>query len=279
MIGTEEIYSDSRDAASQPCHVHLPQLRRLVRKLRAEADIPHANELLNEIAQAINMPMLTWVPDCSDPYYNAEMDEFCRQQGWPESILRAWWQEHATVKMPFYIRCRYEHLPFVTDIDRPKRPARINAVQQPSKVERLALEINRKLGHRSLLTIPVHLPKGRISMLTWAGPLTVVEVSDLLAAAEPELLAVAHYYVTLRGYGRKRQWTREDFMCLTPREWDCVRMAAQGHTQAEIGRLQNISSTTVRYHLDHAVEKLGAANRVHAVALAAQLGLLGPIGT
>ncbi len=279
MVGTDETQFDSRDGPSQPFCLPLPQLRRLVHKLRAEAEISNANVVLNEIAQTINMPMLTWVPDCSDPYYNADMDEFCRQQGWPESILRAWWQEHATVKMPFYIRCRYEHLPFVTAIDRPNQPTRVHPVQQPSKVERLAAEINRKLGHRSLLTIPVHLPKGRISMLTWAGPLSVAEVNDLLAAAEPELLAVAHYYVALRGNGRKRQWTREDFMCLTPREWDCIRMAAQGHTQAEIGRLQNISSTTVRYHLDHAVDKLGAANRVHAVALAAQLGLLGPIGS
>jgi DNA-binding NarL/FixJ family response regulator len=67
-------------------------------------------------------------------------------------------------------------------------------------------------------------------------------------------------------------------MRLTPREWDCLRFMAQGFRDADIARLMEIALTTVRYHIDNAVQKLGASNRTHAAAVAAQSGLLGPIG-
>jgi DNA-binding CsgD family transcriptional regulator len=39
-----------------------------------------------------------------------------------------------------------------------------------------------------------------------------------------------------------------------------------------------LASMTVRFHLDNVARKLGASNRAHAVAIAVQPGLLGPIG-
>jgi len=44
------------------------------------------------------------------------------------------------------------------------------------------------------------------------------------------------------------------------------------------GAWAGLASTTVRFHLDNVARKLGASNRTHAVAIAVQLGLLGPIG-
>ena len=65
---------------------------------------------------------------------------------------------------------------------------------------------------------------------------------------------------------------------LTPRESECLRLVAQGYRDAEIARLSGLAATTVRFHLDNVVRKFGAANRVQAVAIAAQLGVLGAIG-
>jgi len=65
---------------------------------------------------------------------------------------------------------------------------------------------------------------------------------------------------------------------LTPREADCLRLVAQGYRDAEIARLSGLAATTVRTHLDNVVRKFGASNRVQAVAIAAQLGLLGALG-
>jgi DNA-binding CsgD family transcriptional regulator len=66
---------------------------------------------------------------------------------------------------------------------------------------------------------------------------------------------------------------------LTPREWDCARTLAQGYREAEIAELIGIKQVTVRFHLDNIVQKFGCKTRTQAVALLAQLGLLGPIGT
>ena len=65
---------------------------------------------------------------------------------------------------------------------------------------------------------------------------------------------------------------------LTPREWDCLRTLAQGYREAEVAEVTGITKSTVRYHLENVVQKLGCKNRVQALALAAQLGLLGPVG-
>lgn len=55
---------------------------------------------------------------------------------------------------------------------------------------------------------------------------------------------------------------------LTPRERDCLRYSADGYTAKEIARRLNRSVATITQHLQTAVEKLGARNRLHAVMLA-----------
>ena len=56
-----------------------------------------------------------------------------------------------------------------------------------------------------------------------------------------------------------------------------AQLTAQGCREAEVASLIGMAQTTVRYHLDNVIRKLDASNRTHAVAIAAQLGILGPI--
>jgi DNA-binding CsgD family transcriptional regulator len=56
---------------------------------------------------------------------------------------------------------------------------------------------------------------------------------------------------------------------LTDRQKDCLRLVAQGFTSKEIGRLLDLSPSTVDNHVTTAVQTLGAPNRgVVARALA-----------
>lgn len=48
---------------------------------------------------------------------------------------------------------------------------------------------------------------------------------------------------------------------LTDRQKDCLRLVAQGFTSKEIGRLLDLSPSTVDNHVTAAVQQLGAANR------------------
>lgn len=60
----------------------------------------------------------------------------------------------------------------------------------------------------------------------------------------------------------------------TPREMECLRLAAEGRTAAAIGSALGIAVRTVEFHLRNVTEKLGATSKVNAVAIAASLGLL-----
>jgi DNA-binding CsgD family transcriptional regulator len=57
----------------------------------------------------------------------------------------------------------------------------------------------------------------------------------------------------------------------------CLRQIAAGFDLGEIAKHLGISRHTVKYHCRKAALRLGARNRSHAVAIAAVLGLIGPI--
>lgn len=61
---------------------------------------------------------------------------------------------------------------------------------------------------------------------------------------------------------------------LTPRERDVLRLLARGAGTPEMARELRISATTVRNHVQHLLEKLGAHNRLQAVSEALRLGLV-----
>jgi DNA-binding NarL/FixJ family response regulator len=63
---------------------------------------------------------------------------------------------------------------------------------------------------------------------------------------------------------------------LSDREVQVLKRVAAGLANKEIASQLGISRATVRNHLSHAFEKLGATNRTAAVASAIRNGLLGP---
>lgn len=61
---------------------------------------------------------------------------------------------------------------------------------------------------------------------------------------------------------------------LTARETECLKWAAEGKSEWEISQILGISEHTSEKHLLNAKRKLGAVNRVHAVAEAIRLGFI-----
>jgi DNA-binding CsgD family transcriptional regulator len=251
------------------------EMDRILASLRTASDLETAEAALSAVGEVLDMPFAYWVPDTSSPYCSPRVDAFARAHGWPVQLLELWWKRHAALKMPLYIRCRFEHLPFIVSLDHKRR--RDAGRDSPDEVQITSLI--RDMGVRSMLVVPLHLSKGRIGMVMWAGAGSAESVEDIVEDFEGDLIAIGYRFMGISTKALDGPvHVHDERSRLTPREWDCVRTLAQGYREAEVAELIGIKHVTVRFHLENVVHKFGCKTRTQAVALLAQLGLIGPIG-
>ena len=65
---------------------------------------------------------------------------------------------------------------------------------------------------------------------------------------------------------------------LTDRELEVLRAVATGRTNSEIAQELSLSESTVKTHVSRVLAKIGARDRVQAVIIAYEVGLVGPRG-
>lgn len=249
-------------------------LKNIVTNLRQATDLTEAESALDAVGNVLGLPFTFWALDAACPNLFPEMDRYARSRGWPDDLLRFWWNCHAALKMPVYIRCRFESLPFVISLDSHR-----NRYSGTSSEEKRVTALLRKMGITTVLVIPSHLPMRRIAVSLLAGSSKSSETKKLTMGLEGDLLAFGHRFMNIVNPLLSNVASLHDEQSrLTPREWDCVRILAQGYREAEIGPLIGVSKATVRFHVDNVVKKFGCKTRTQAIAVLAQLGLLGPIG-
>jgi len=107
---------------------------------------------------------------------------------------------------------------------------------------------------------------GKPMLLACTYQLDKSEATDLLDVARAHGVTIA----LRRGVWEhvEAALSERDDHPLTERETEVLGWVANGKSAWEIGEILGITKRTVDHHVENAVEKLGAANRTHAVAIA-----------
>lgn len=127
------------------------------------------------------------------------------------------------------------------------------------------------IGVRAGVTMPFHNPDGRTH---------VVSVS-LRKGAKPDEKRIPYIYALAA-----QTWIRHCALAgqlgepqvepirLTNRERECLSWAKEGKTNWEISQILSLAERTVEFHVGNAMRKLNASNRVTAIVIAIQEGLI-----
>jgi DNA-binding NarL/FixJ family response regulator len=94
---------------------------------------------------------------------------------------------------------------------------------------------------------------------------------SLLAVVEGNTALDPRAARVLANYVREHEPPLE---ALTPRELEVLRLVAQGLTNKEIGRTLYLSENTIKGNITDIIAKLGVRNRIEAVLIARERGLL-----
>lgn len=122
---------------------------------------------------------------------------------------------------------------------------------------------------RDWLAFPLITLDGQIMMVSLGGE--KIEMSDM----EFGMITLAATYAIGRAMQLQIAGERTvEHVELTPRERECLTWAAEGKSEWEISQILGISEHTSEKHLLNAKHKLGAVNRVQAVAEAIRRGYI-----
>lgn len=130
---------------------------------------------------------------------------------------------------------------------------------------------NAQMAHG--VSVPIHLPKGGFASLTGlrsGGTLSALQDMRHFLGQFSQIA----YALQEAAYPILREKAGSFPASLTKRERECLKWAAEGFTAIEIADRLHRSVATVTLHLNSAMHKLGARNRVQAVARAVHYRLL-----
>jgi DNA-binding NarL/FixJ family response regulator len=113
-------------------------------------------------------------------------------------------------------------------------------------------------------------------MLKDAPPGRLAEAVRTVAAGESLLAPAVTRRLVERFVRRPRPEGDEPFGELTERELEVLRLIARGLSNAEIAESLFLSEATVKTHITRILSKLGLRDRVQAVVLAYESGLVEP---
>jgi LuxR family transcriptional regulator len=139
---------------------------------------------------------------------------------------------------------------------------------------RPVVEYLRRSGLTFGVTVPIRAPDGALATFTAIRMGADSSAIEPLVRRIPELGQLGHSFHDAVSPDFPASARECPFCRLTKRERECLRLVGEGLTAKEIAYRLCRSEPTVVFHLNAAARKLGARNRLQAVARAAHYRLL-----
>jgi DNA-binding CsgD family transcriptional regulator len=192
--------------------------------------------------------------------------------GWTNKETERWWcVPRLALESPLPTACRYESEPFWCNAEgfRTSTPNPMLAALDLTDFERRSLT-------SAAIVVPVHLPFGQIGAASFMPhDRSHLDVSREFAAHGDTLGLLVRTFIASYTRVMCQQERVPVGPMLSKREVQCLRWAAVGKTDSEIGMIMLRSHATVRFHMHNAAVKLSAVNRSQALFKATQLGYIG----
>lgn len=181
----------------------------------------------------------------------------------PLSCVAHFGDSGAWSKYPVLAHCRRRVAPFFwheleTDDGQKLTSADAGLTQEPT-------------GQRQDLlgwTVPVHALDGGVSLGLFIGPANQRPIDEALPSMQYLVLHAIHALRRLHAAHAGRSSTSR----LTPRQIECLVLAARGKSDWVVGQLLGLSPATVHKYLEHAKARYGVASRTELVVRALRDG-------
>ncbi|SLK01942.1 DNA-binding transcriptional regulator, CsgD family [Novosphingobium mathurense] len=241
-------------------------------RISGESDIRPAAEFLRDLAAAKGL-RVACAHDLTDKRtpVDAAGNVLARDVfGWGGDEEVWWRNSRIALQSPITMACRFETEPFWVNAEGFHAHAANHYLDAIDLVDFAARALT-----SAAIVVPVHMAFGQIGVVCLTPQdQSRTDLSDIFAAHGDMLAIYSRLFVTtyvkLMGGAR----ALPSGALLSKREVECLRWAALGKTDLEIGMIISRSRATVRFHIHNASLKLNAVNRCQTLFKASQLGYI-----
>lgn len=238
------------------------------------AAMPALLDEVQAIADDVGLPFLAAQADLADPEPMSDQNGLPYAESrfrWINSTARFWRNRKLALNSPLLSATRLVSEAFYCSggqlsLGRPSRL--LDGIN--------GAEAQKSIGHGEAIITPVHMPRGLVGTVFWVSK-EPVGIATIFTQHAARLQNIAIRLASTHNEARGRLRSAITPQRLTRREAQCLRWAAAGKTDGEIGIILDLSVSTVRFHLRNAGKKLGATGRAQSIQLAAGLGFIGSV--
>lgn len=190
--------------------------------------------------------------------------------GWGDD-KNVWWRNsRIALDSPLTSACRFESEPFWVNGEG------FHTLIPNRYLDEINIEnFEKRAMTKAAIVVPVHMAFGLIGAVSF-NPLdkSQVDLEDAYREYGDTFGVYARTFVASYVHIMGAQQALPPGSRLSKREVECLRWAAIGKTDMEIGMIMSRSRATVRFHIHNACTKLDAVNRSQTLFKAAQLGYI-----